>query len=68
MKIFVSQADKDFYSSLISLLNEIKLTQGGTALSSTLRRHSQIKNYLIEKQKVKLKSFEEELNSSLQNQ
>lgn len=46
------------YNSLISFLYEIKIFQGGTALSSTLRRHPIIKAFLLRKQKERLNSFE----------
>lgn len=46
------------YSSLIAFLYDIKIFQGGTALSSTLRRHSKIKNFLLRKQKERLDHIE----------
>lgn len=63
MKIFLSPDDEELYDFAISLLREIKLTQGGTALSSTLRRHSDLKNFLIDRQKLKIKQFEEKYSS-----
>lgn len=59
MKIKVSQADNYLYEYLLTLCQEIKLVQGGTALSSTLRRHNKLKLYLIEKQIEKIKHIEE---------
>ena len=59
MKILVSDNDDFLYERLLALLEEIKLVQGGTALSSSLRRHSKIKLYLIEKQIEKIRDIEE---------
>lgn len=59
MKILTSKSDDFLYSKLLDLLEQIKLVQGGTALSSTLRRHSDIKIYLIEKQIEKIRHIEE---------
>lgn len=59
MKIIVSSDDDFLYEKLLTLLNQIKLVQGGTALSSTLRRHSKIKMYLIEKQIDRIRCIEE---------
>lgn len=58
MKILTSNDDDFLYSKLLDLLKEIKLVQGGTALSSSLRRHNQIKLYLIEKQIQRIKEIE----------
>lgn len=46
------------YKSLVSFLYDIKIFQGGTALSATLRRHPKIKAFLLRKQKERLNSFE----------
>lgn len=51
--------DDPIYESLLTLLKQIKLVQGGTALSSTLRRHNKLKLYLIEKQIARIKHIEE---------
>ena len=59
MKIITSDEDNFLYDYLLKLLDQVKLVQGGTALSSTLRRHSKIKNYMIEKQRLKLNNIEE---------
>lgn len=59
MKILTSNDDDFLYQKLLDLLQQIKLVQGGTALSSTLRRHNTIKCYMIEKQIQKIKSIEE---------
>lgn len=49
------------YDKAISLLNEIRLVQGVTALNSTLRRHPRFRNFLIDKQVIKLDNLEESL-------
>lgn len=59
MKILTSSEDDFLYEQLLRLLYQIKLVQSGTALSSTLRRHSKIKIYMIEKQIEKIKHIEE---------
>ena len=64
MKILTSKDDDFLYSKLLDLLKEIKLVQGGTALSSSLRRHNQIKLYLIEKQIYKIKEIEDKYFTS----
>lgn len=60
MKILTSTEDDFLYEQLLRLLEQIKLVQSGTALSSTLRRHSKIKLYMIEKQIQKINHFEEQ--------
>lgn len=57
--INVDPEDDFLYERLLSLLEEIKLVQGGTALASTLRRHQQVKIYMIEKQIQKIRAIEE---------
>lgn len=59
MKILTSNSDNFLYSRILELLQQIKLVQGGTALSSTLRRHNKIRFYMIEKQRSLLNSIEE---------
>ena len=56
------------YDSVISLLEEVRLVQGNTALNSTLRRHPKIRDFLIEKQRRALNRLELKLTdeSSLQ--
>lgn len=58
MKIQVSYEDDFLYSQLIRLCEQVKLVQGATALNSTLRRHSKIKSYLIQKQVEQLSLIE----------
>lgn len=59
MKILTSPDDDFLYKKLLELLYQIKLTQGATALNSTLRRHNMIKIYLLEKQINQIKTIEE---------
>lgn len=59
MKILTSPDDDFLYEKLLALLNQIKLTQGATALNSTLRRHSKIKLYMLEKQIRQIQHIEE---------
>lgn len=59
MKIKVTEEDNYLYEYLLALCQEIKLVQGGTALSSTLRRHNKLKIYMIQKQIEKIKHIEE---------
>lgn len=59
MKIMTSKDDDFLYDKLLALLYQIKLVQGGTSLSATLRRHSKVKNYLIAKQVSRLEHIEE---------
>ena len=59
MKILTSSEDDFLYDQLLRLLEQIKLVQSGTALSSTLRRHNKIKLYMIKKQIEKIKYIEE---------
>lgn len=59
MKILTSPDDDFLYEKLLILLNQIKLTQGATALNSTLRRHQKIKLYMLEKQIQQIKYIEE---------
>lgn len=52
-KILKLQEDL-LYKYLITFLYDIKIFQGGTALSSTLRRHPNLKNFLLRKQKERI--------------
>lgn len=58
MTILTSDEDDFLYEKLLELLNQIKLVQGGSSLPATLRRHRQIKLYLIEKQIKKIEHIE----------
>ena len=58
MKVLTSENDNILYQKLLELLYAIKITQGGTALSSTLRRHPKVKDYLISKQRNILEDIE----------
>lgn len=46
------------YDKSIELLNQIKITQGATALNSTLRRHITLKKFLLTKQVERLSLIE----------
>lgn len=56
--IATSREDDFLYVQLQRLFNEIKITQGGTALDSTLHRHQKLKNYAMAKQIEKIKHIE----------
>lgn len=58
MKILTSSDDNFLYNRLLMLCQQVKLVQGGTSLASTLRRHSKIKTYMIQKQVDMLDSIE----------
>lgn len=58
-EIDVSPDDDFLYVQLQRLLEQIKLTQGGTELAYTLRNHQKLKNYAIAKQIEKIKYIEE---------
>lgn len=58
MKILTSPDDDFLYNKFIDLLKEIRLVQGATALTSTIRRHPKIKRYLLQKQVDRLGSLE----------
>lgn len=49
------------YYNLITLLKEIKLTQGNLALNGTLTKHPKIKKYLIQKQIDSLTELENDV-------
>lgn len=55
----------ELYDKTISLLKEIKLTQGATALNSTLRRHVALKKFLLTMQVEKLSLIEEAVNKNI---
>lgn len=50
------------YRSLMSLLNDVKITQGPTAVSATLRRHPVVSNYLLSFQKDTILRLEGKIN------
>lgn len=59
MKVLTSKEDDFLYEYVLDFLEQIKLVQGGTALSATLRRHSLLKEYMIQKQRDKIAYIEE---------
>lgn len=46
------------YMDLLELLEELKLTQGPLAVSSTLNRHPRLKSLILDIQKEKIKFLE----------
>lgn len=64
MKIITSNDDDFLYQQLLRLLYQIKLVQGTTSLQSTLRRHTSLKIYLIQKQIDRIKEIEEKYFTS----
>lgn len=54
------------YYNLITLLQEIKLTQGNLALNGTLAKHPIIKRYLLECQVEDLQNLELDIQSKLE--
>lgn len=52
------------YYELIDLLNDIKLTMGPLALSSTLNRHPSLKQLALDFQKLKLETLELSLDEN----
>lgn len=58
-KIETSPEDEFLYIQLTRLLEQIKLTRGGTELAYTLRNHKDIRLYLISKQIEKIRHIEE---------
>lgn len=53
----------ELYDKSIELLQQIKLTQGNTALNSTLRRHAKLKKFLLEKQVDRLQIIEDAIDN-----
>lgn len=59
-KDMITGSEDDFlYFKIISILNQIKITQGGTALDYTLKRHPKILNYCKAKQLKQIKYIED---------
>lgn len=57
--VLVSSDDDFLYVRLQRLFEQIKITQGGTELSYTLRNHPKLKYYAIAKQIDAIKHIEE---------
>lgn len=51
------------YMKAIELLQQVKLTQGNTALNSTLRRHTTLRKFLLKVQVDRLNWLEETLDN-----
>lgn len=64
MKILTSEKDDFIYSKFLELLQQIKLVQGGIALDSTLKRHKDLRSYLVSKQIDLLSSYEKKFFNS----
>lgn len=58
----ITSLKQELYNKAIELLKQIKLTQGNTALNSTLRRHSSLKKFLLEEQVNRLKLLEDSID------
>lgn len=58
----ITSLKQELYNKAIELLQQIKLTQGNTALNSTLRRHSSLKKFLLEEQVNRLKFLEDSID------
>lgn len=58
----ITSLNQELYNKAIELLQQIKLTQGNTALNSTLRRHSSLKKFLLEEQVNRLKFLEDSID------
>lgn len=57
--VLTSSNDDFLYTRLMDLLYQIKLTQGGTGLDYTLKRHPRILNYCKAKQLSRLSHIED---------
>lgn len=53
-----SLSRSEIYSSLISLLDEVKLVQGPQAVYATLRRHKEVYKFILLYQQTCLKEVE----------
>lgn len=61
----LSPSSIELYNKSISLLHEIKVTQGATALNSTLRRHPKLKKFLLSMQVDKLSLIEDSISKDI---
>ena len=50
---------KTLYNNCIQLLNDIRLTDGPMAVSSTLRRHPLIKTFILTQQRERMEYLEQ---------
>lgn len=56
-------APAQLYMKAIEFLQQVKLTQGNTALNSTLRRHATLRKFLLKVQADRLNWLEETLDN-----
>lgn len=53
--------ENEIYSKTIDLLTEIKLTLGPTGLAGTLRKHPNLKEFVVKKQKERLEILDQKI-------
>lgn len=58
-------ADMALYSSIIQLLDQVKLTYGGEGLNSTLKRHKKLMLFLQKYQKTTIIDLEGKITDNL---
>ena len=58
-------ADMALYSSIIQLLDQVKLTYGGEGLNSTLKRHKKLMLFLQKYQKTTIIDLESKISDNL---
>lgn len=56
--------DTALYNSLIKLLQDVKLVHGPTGLDNTIKRHGNIRRFLIDYQKRYIIDLESKINGS----
>lgn len=58
-------ADMALYSSIMKLLEQVKLTYGGEGLNSTLKRHKKVMLFLQKYQKTTIIDLESKITDNL---
>lgn len=53
--------ENEIYSKTINLLQEVKLTLGPTGLAGTFRKHPNVKDFVVKKQKERLDIIEQKI-------
>lgn len=61
--MIITNASSDLYNEFISLLQDVKLTQGPLAVTSTLKRHPKIKQFILKYQTDLISSLEKDLKT-----
>lgn len=61
MIIEINDRTENLYNDILELLRDLKVTQGPMAVNSTLSRHKDIKEFLIEYQKSKLTDIQDKM-------